>query len=267
MDALTRPEYLLLLLEQGERSLKDHTRLFLAIANITSYPDDALCAFCDASPEPTCRAPSSEDGPQAYFAAFVEWILARNGLPLTICPVEDLGSSTPDPEPSPPSPSCAEQKPEPTDDGEPEPAATDEPSHLGATELRIAAEPELRVTSDRVREPATTPAMREKAMASEIAERSSTHCTLAEGELLMDLGEWKAEGYLIYLYADLPPLLPPLSEALCHSCPPSSPERALVPTSGPGRPQIPSLARRAPVFCPSRERSCPPVQPREGSRS
>ncbi len=48
MDAFIRPEYLLLLLEQGERSLKGHTRLFLDIA------------------------------------AFVEWILARNRSPFTV---------------------------------------------------------------------------------------------------------------------------------------------------------------------------------------
>ncbi len=45
--------------------------------------------------------------------------------------------------------------------------------------------------------PATMPATREKAVASEIVERSSDNCTRAEGELLMDLGEWKAEGDLM----------------------------------------------------------------------
>ncbi len=46
MDPLVRPEFLLLLLEQGDRSLEDHTRLFLLLANTTSYPDDALCSWC-----------------------------------------------------------------------------------------------------------------------------------------------------------------------------------------------------------------------------
>ncbi len=49
MDPLSSPEYLLLLLEQGERLLEGHTRLFLVLAALTSYPDDALCAFSDAS--------------------------------------------------------------------------------------------------------------------------------------------------------------------------------------------------------------------------
>ncbi len=44
MDPFVRPEFLLLLLlEQGDRSLEDHTRLFLLLANATSYPDVALC--------------------------------------------------------------------------------------------------------------------------------------------------------------------------------------------------------------------------------
>ncbi len=84
MDPLVRPEFLLLLLEQGDRSLEDHTRLFLCVANATSYPDDALCSFYDASLNTASRALSSEDGPREDFAAFVEWTLASNGSPLTI---------------------------------------------------------------------------------------------------------------------------------------------------------------------------------------
>ncbi len=82
MDALLHPEYLLLLLEQGDKSLEDYTRLFRMLANTTSYLDDALCAFYDASLNTTCGAPSSEDGPREDFAAFVEWTLVRNGSPL-----------------------------------------------------------------------------------------------------------------------------------------------------------------------------------------
>ncbi|KAL0177470.1 hypothetical protein M9458_026364 [Cirrhinus mrigala] len=43
----------------------------------------------------------------------------------------------------PSSPRCTEQEPEPTADGVAEPATTDEPSPIGATELRIAPEPQL----------------------------------------------------------------------------------------------------------------------------
>ncbi len=55
----------------------------------------------------------SEDGPQEDFAAVVEWTLPRNGSPLTICLMDDLARSTPDPVPSPPSPRCVERMPEP----------------------------------------------------------------------------------------------------------------------------------------------------------
>ncbi len=67
------PEYLLLLLEQGDQLLEDHTRRFLLVANVTSYPDDTLCAVYDASLNTMCRALSSKDGPQEEFSAFVEW--------------------------------------------------------------------------------------------------------------------------------------------------------------------------------------------------
>ncbi len=80
---------------QGERSLEDHARQFFLLAHTTSYTDDALCVFYDASLNTTCRALSSEDGPRVEFAAFVEWTLARNGSPLTISPEDDLARSTP----------------------------------------------------------------------------------------------------------------------------------------------------------------------------
>ncbi|KAL0175979.1 hypothetical protein M9458_028309, partial [Cirrhinus mrigala] len=65
--------------------------------------------------------------------------------------------------------------------------------------------------SDQVHEPATMPATREEAVAGEIAERSSTHCTMAE--LSVDLGLLEVEGvFEMDFFADLPPLLSPLSE-------------------------------------------------------
>ncbi len=36
---------LILLLEQGDRSLEDHTENFVFLANYTSYPDSWLCSF------------------------------------------------------------------------------------------------------------------------------------------------------------------------------------------------------------------------------
>ncbi|KAL1258304.1 hypothetical protein QQF64_011548 [Cirrhinus molitorella] len=161
------------MLEQGEKTLEDHTRQFMTIANYSSYPDGALCTFYNAGLNPACRALSSEDGPRVDFAAYVEWTLARNGSSLTIRPEENRASATPDQEPSPPSPRCTEPQPEPTADGEPEPKATDEPSPRSATELRIASEPEPK-ESDQVREPATEHATVENASDSESAECSPT---------------------------------------------------------------------------------------------
>ncbi len=105
-------------LEQEDRSLEDHTRLFRFLANTTSYSDDALCSFYDASLNTACRALSSEDGPREDFTAFVEWTLVRNGSPLTVSREDDLTRSTPVPEPSPSSPRGTEHQPKPTDDGE-----------------------------------------------------------------------------------------------------------------------------------------------------
>ncbi len=76
MDPLAHLEYLPLLLEQGERLLNGHTTLFLVLASLTSYLDDALCAFYDASWSTANRALSSEYGPRVNFAAFVEWTLS-----------------------------------------------------------------------------------------------------------------------------------------------------------------------------------------------
>ncbi len=196
MDPFFRPEFLLLLLEQGDKSLEDHTRPFLMLANATCYLDGTLCSFYNASLNTTCRALSSEDGPRGEFAAYVEWTLARNGSPLTVCPEDDLARSTPDPEPSPPSPCGAEHQPEPTDDGEPFPAAICEPEQSRATERKIVPEVEPN-PSDQVREPATVPTTREPAVDGVSAEWSSASCTAAEGELIVHLGLLDMEGDLI----------------------------------------------------------------------
>ncbi len=75
------------------------------------------------------------------------------------------------------------------------------------TELKIVAE--LQVTSDQVWEPATMPAMREQAVNSVIVERSSTRCTTAEGELLLDQGQCYSKEEVKDIDTGLPLLLPP----------------------------------------------------------
>ncbi len=135
--------------------------------------------------------------------------------------------ATPDPVPSPPSPHSTERMPEHTADRELEPTTTDEPSPHGATELRIAAEPELLMTSVKVCEPATTPATREKAADGVSVDRSSTPCTVAEGELCM--ARW-----------------------LCHT----EEERAPVPELNPERAPIPEFRPESPEA-----HKCPPSHP------
>ncbi len=257
MDPLLRPEFLLLLLEQEDRSLEDHTRLFLCVANATSYPDDALCSFYDASLNTASRALSSEDGPREDFAAFVEWTLARNGSPLTVSPEDNLARSTPDPEPSPPSPRGKEHQPEPTDDGEPFPTAICEPALSRATERMISpVEPN---PSDQVREPATMPTTREQAVDGVSAEWSSAPCTVAEGELIVHLGLLDMEGDLIdwsaELEIELPPLLSPSSPLVPASSAP--PERSPVPAL---QCPLPESILQSTLQCPLLENSRPPIR-------
>ncbi len=92
------------------------------------------------------------------------------------------------------------------------------------------------MTSDQVRELATTPAMRGRAVGSE-----STESAMAEGELFEELGLWNPEGDLNSdLYADLPPLILPSSEPFFSPVSLSSPERHSVHESSPPADSLPS---------------------------
>ncbi len=114
---MNHPAVLVLLLEQGDRSLEDHTEDFVFLTNLTHYLDSCLCLFYQARLNTSTRAQLSRDGPRESLAAFVD----------TVDIADDDTSPTPDPEPSPPSPRFAERQPEPTADGELEPIATHEP--------------------------------------------------------------------------------------------------------------------------------------------
>ncbi|KAL0187542.1 hypothetical protein M9458_014641, partial [Cirrhinus mrigala] len=210
------------------------------------------CSFCWSTPSAT-RTTRSEDNPREDFPAFV--------------------GATLDPAPSPSSSRCTECIPEPTADGEPELTAGDEPLPHRATEQRIAVEPKLNMTSVQVCEPATNPD------ASVIVERSSTHCNMAEGELVVDLGLFEAErGFDWGIFADLPPLLPPSSELTetatpelspeeAYRCPPSHQLMAHPPPLWPGSPLAPpgSLVNPAPPWAvfnhPTPRDSTPPASP------
>lgn len=90
------PAVQLLCLEQGDHSLKDHTRDLIELANLTTFlvPGKLVVSVPQAS------------------------LLENNGLYFSVCSAkEDIssGSPTPNPEPSqPPSLQCMEQSPKPT---------------------------------------------------------------------------------------------------------------------------------------------------------
>ncbi|KAI2666688.1 Zinc metalloprotease ZmpB [Labeo rohita] len=129
---------------------------------------------------------------------------------LTVDIANDDTSPTPDPVPRPTSPCSTKRQLEPTADGEPKSSATNEPSLRGATKLRIAPEHEP-ITSDQVREPVTPLATEEFSVEREDAEEGPAHCTSAEGELSFELGQKDLINFED-IYADMPPLIPPLSE-------------------------------------------------------
>ncbi|KAI2665786.1 Accumulation-associated protein [Labeo rohita] len=192
MDPLLRPEFILLRLKQGDLPLEGFTVL----------------------------AQSSEDGPRADFATFVEWTLARNRSSFPACSIENLAGATPDPEPSQSPPRHAEHVHEPTVGGKPEPRAT-----------------ELHEPSDQVREPAIMTVTVGNSVEREYAEDSITHCTTAEGELNLDLGE------------DVMDLNIELSA--CLDFPPTLPQSPLLPVSTAAHPQLTICAVGSPRVCQS----------------
>ncbi len=105
------------------------------------------------------------------------------------------------------------------------------------------------------------PATRKRAVDSESTERSSTLCTMTEGELLHHGWGWA-------------PLLPLRRSPLSVLSPRQAPERAAIPRSGPGRatgpesnprgaPISPSSPERAPVSPSSTERDSVPESSQE----
>ncbi|KAL0168702.1 hypothetical protein M9458_036924 [Cirrhinus mrigala] len=197
---------LVLMLEQGERSLEDHTTDFVFLANMTHYPDSCLCSFYQAGLNTTTRAQLSKEGPQESLAAYVEWVVVSCNSPLAMDFTDDDTSPTLDPEPSPASPQIVEHEPEPTADGEPEPSATEPSPNSDSAEDRPGAGAQS----------ASLYAIEEVTVEHEDAEEGPIHCTSAEGELKQDLGLGSSEKDLINfdedIYADRSTLIPPSSE-------------------------------------------------------
>ncbi|KAL0192237.1 hypothetical protein M9458_010533, partial [Cirrhinus mrigala] len=158
---------------QGERSLEDHTRDYIFLAEHSHFPDSSLCTFYHAGLNTTTKGLLSGEGPRESLLDYIEWVLASCGSSWTIDFVKEDVSPTQDPEPSQPSPRHVEYEPEPTADKEPEPRATE-------------PEPD---TSDQVREPATTFMTVECCVEQERAMESPAHCTTAGGELEENSGD------------------------------------------------------------------------------
>ncbi|KAI2647082.1 Obscurin [Labeo rohita] len=72
---MDNPAVLLLLLEQGNRSLEDHTRDFVYLAPLTHYPDSCLCTFYRAGLNTTTKVQLSGEGPRESIADYIKWVL------------------------------------------------------------------------------------------------------------------------------------------------------------------------------------------------
>ncbi len=247
------PAVLVLLLEQGDHSLEDHTEDFVFLANYTHYPDNCLSTFYRAGLNTTTREQLSGDGPRESLAAFIEWVLVSCKSKLTVDIADNNTSPTRDPEPSQLPPRSAEL-PEPTADGEPEPATVVEPSPSGATELPIVPEPEPQV-SDQVREP-TVQAMVDTAVEIAGAMESPAHGTTAGGEHKLDLGDlidFHSDTLVIhpsselYAWEYIPPNLP-LPPPLIDLAPVSTPS-SLDSISLSAHPQLTICGVGSPLVC------------------
>ncbi|TSK16139.1 hypothetical protein Baya_1010 [Bagarius yarrelli] len=79
-----------MLLEQGGKSLEE----FLELVHFTTFPDYYLCTTYFEGLNATSKARLSGEYSYSDFVAYVEWVLACNGSPFTLGPVEENPSST-----------------------------------------------------------------------------------------------------------------------------------------------------------------------------
>lgn len=118
------PAVSLLLLEQRDRFLKDHTRNFLDLAFLIHFPNSPLCVFLQHQPKKACKGTPAHGRSPREFCLICGVGAGNCGWPFTIRLVEECNASPRQcREPSQPSAMpTMEQKPEPTIDTEPEPA-------------------------------------------------------------------------------------------------------------------------------------------------
>ncbi|KAL0162624.1 hypothetical protein M9458_042020, partial [Cirrhinus mrigala] len=122
---------------------------------------------------------------------------------------------------------------------------------MKATAQKITKEPEP-IESDQVQEPATVPVMVDVPVGREGAEDTTAHCTAAEGEQCLDLGQLNMEQDLIDFTEDIEMELPACLElpacpeqavclelSTCLNFPPTLP--LLSPSSSPAASALPPL--------------------------
>ncbi|ROJ44584.1 hypothetical protein DPX16_4902 [Anabarilius grahami] len=179
------PAFLLICLEQKDRSLEAHLDDFLFLAPATHFPDSSLCNFLYAGLNTATKAQLSR--PRGSFPEHVEW-----------CPARNLQSAwkfstTPDLI---------------TGDREPASTAMQEPATSGTTEHNIAAELEHSV-SDQVCEFAATSIAEGVSEEDEGLEWSPAHTPATESEFQACTNDCDFE----FGEDSLPPLI--VSETVC----------------------------------------------------
>ncbi|ROJ08797.1 hypothetical protein DPX16_3107 [Anabarilius grahami] len=238
------PAVQLLCLEQGDRSLEQHTSDFLQLACLTHFPDRSLCIYYRTGLSERSKARIPAGGPTEDFAAYVEWVLVNNHSQFTIGPAEDDTSTTPHPETNhPPSTTCTMEKREPTADRGDRPAGTIETEPEERTEGVVAPGCEPLGVSDQVREPVTSCAVEGVLVEFEGWEESPDHNnTTVDGivittETFLDLLDVFEEVNSPCLVS---PLVPSSSELFVSPLVPSSSELS-----------VPLLVLSSPVFPPN----------------
>ncbi|XP_026111348.1 endoplasmic reticulum chaperone BiP-like [Carassius auratus] len=131
-------KHLLCLFQVFEKKNKPHIQLDIGSGQMKTFTPEEISAMVLTKMKETAEActPTSERS-QEDFAAFVEWVLAKNGSSFTFSTAEeDISSPTPDPETS--QPPSRQTEPEPTAAAEPKPFTDKKQDLESATDQAVA---------------------------------------------------------------------------------------------------------------------------------
>ncbi|KAK9961416.1 hypothetical protein ABG768_009206, partial [Culter alburnus] len=193
------PAFLLICLEQKDRSLEAHLDDFLFLVQSTLSRTAAFATSCmlASTLPPKCSCP----------AEYMEWVLASCGLSMTVGFCNNDASPTPTPVPSQEPPDSVESQRDTTEDREPASTVMQEPATSGMTEHNIAVEPEHSV-SDQVCRLAATSIAEGVSEEDEGLEWRPAHTPATESEFQACTNDCFEFGE-----DSLPPLIP--SETVC----------------------------------------------------